>query len=136
MVAEPEGSTPLKPNLPMDKIQRQFQPPPILTAYFPTIHLNVILPSSSRFFKWTFSRSFPANIPYAFLVFPIPSTCPIHTSLPTFGAVTMLGKLYESPSFPFCILLRSKYHKIIFHTRTKQRLYIPCFGVFKVWGLF
>jgi hypothetical protein len=43
LVAEPEVSTPVVPNPPLDTIRSQLQPSPVITTYFPRIHLTKFL---------------------------------------------------------------------------------------------
>jgi hypothetical protein len=55
MAAEPEGSILQTPLFTFDMNPIQFHPPAIFITYFPKIHPNIILPSSSK--------DFPRDIP-------------------------------------------------------------------------
>jgi hypothetical protein len=55
-------------NQPLNRILSHLYPYPLLTTYFPNIHLNVILPYPSESFKWAFLIYFLAKILFVFLV--------------------------------------------------------------------
>jgi hypothetical protein len=67
----------------METILNHFHPPPIFTIYLPKNQLNIIFPSPSWSFKWTFHKKFP---------FPVPS---FHCIL-EFAVLAALLDLYKS----------------------------------------
>jgi hypothetical protein len=67
-------------------------PPTILITNLPKINLDVILPSPSRYYIWTFSKSTP---PLRLQILYRPSY-PAHVILLDFAVLTIIGDVYKS----------------------------------------
>jgi hypothetical protein len=70
---------------PLDPILSPLNPIHTLTNYFYKIHFNIVPPSVSGLPKWYPLLSFPAEILYAFLIFP----CVLHV-LPVASFLALL----------------------------------------------
>jgi hypothetical protein len=76
-------------------ILAQLNPVHTPTSYI-LIHVNIILPSTPGFPKWSLSLSFPHQKPVHVSPLPIRATCPTHLILLDFITRTVMGEEYIS----------------------------------------
>jgi hypothetical protein len=83
------------------------QSSPLPTSRFFKIRLNIILPSTPRSYKWSFSITSPHQNPVCTSLLPIRATCPAHLIILYFITRTILGEEYRTLSFTLCNFLHS-----------------------------
>ena len=88
-------------------ILSQPHPVPTTPSNFLKIHLNIILPSTSRSPQWSLSLRLPHQRPVHNSILPIRATCPAHLIRLDFTTRTILGKEYRSFSSSLCSFLHS-----------------------------
>ena len=89
-------------------ILSQLDPGPTPTSYFLKIRLNIIIPSTPGFSKWSLSLRFSHQMPCIRLSLrPIRATCPAHLILLDFITRTKLSEEYRSLGSSLCSFLHS-----------------------------
>ena len=83
-------------------ILSQIDPVHTPTSHFFKIHLNIILPITPGFSKWSLSLRFPHQNPVYTSTLPIRATCPSHLISHGFIARTILDEEYRSLSSSLC----------------------------------
>ena len=99
-------------------ILSQLDPVHTPTSHSLTIHLNIILPSTPGYHKWSPSFRFPHQNPVHAYPFPIRATCPAHLILLDFITRTILGDQYRSFSAPSCSFVHSSVRQPRFSVNT------------------
>ena len=86
-------------------IQSPLHPVYTSTPHFLKIHLNIILPSTHGFSKWSCSLRFPHHNPDYTSPFPMRATCTSHL-LRDLSTRTILGEEYRALSSALCSFMR------------------------------
>jgi len=76
---EPEGSLPCSQEL--APFLSQMRTVHTFPLYFPKINYSIIFPFVPLSYELSFPSGFPTNILYAYLIFPVCTTCPSHLTL-------------------------------------------------------
>jgi len=114
---EPECSLYCLQEPPLVPILSQMNSDRKFPSYFPKIHSNVILPSTTRSPEWSVPFRLSKQILYSFLIIPMHAICPVHLILLDSMRTSLQYKSEMLPLEPTCLVMTTPRSMVSFQCR-------------------